>query len=761
MLEAVSYSGSLPAGWTWSATNLYNQHAAAVYVPGNSAIMALEVNASARGSSVSTRCILWNVGGSVLRQSATFTMSAAGDGSQSWQGKKTITPYIVNSGTTFWVGLYRRPDGSHTFRVGSGTGYRKTNTSSFPNVSSMSGYNSHADRRPVVKVYYIQKPATPSGIGVSRKNDNKYTITWSRNSTSSNPITNIFVERYNNVTSTWSQVAKLGNVTSYTDSGTISNRSYRWRVRAWNAAGYSSYLTSGTYKTTPANPTNVVAKRSGSNVVITWTRQDTTADNYVVERSANGGAFTQLTASLSGTATSYTDTSPDNLNVYKILARVSTPTTLTSTGTNSNSVQTLSPPAAPTNLFPNSVIDFFEPVKFTWQHNTTDTSEQSKFTLEYDTVETFDNSPVLISEEVSNVEEYEFPGETFDNGETYYWRVRTWGSHGSASSWSSVSSFITISKPEIALTQPENEGIYGLSELVANWDYSDTNGYSQSQYLIKLFDKEMNLLEQQSGISGILSGESDSKTFITRLLNNDNYHLTLQVRNSFDLLSEEVTADFTTNFSKPPKPSLNLTNNNDGTVTLEIINPAPNEEQRDTEYNRVFRKVGIDDWLLVYDNVETDTNIIDYIPKLKGLTYYYIEAVSDVPSSETSYIEEIENNMDGVFYINSGENFEDNIKLYGDIEYSENYDKEQQLIKFVGRKNPVRFEGEHQERIINFSAYLTFEEYDNYLRLIDNKTDCFYRDWRGRYFKCAVSDNNIAKKQNLGYQVSIKITKID
>jgi len=748
-----------PTTWSWSGVNTYNQNAAAVTIPANSAIMALEVNAAGYDVSVLTKCVLWEVGGAVLRQSSTFTMAVRTEGDTIWQGAKTITPYVVSSQKTFWVGLYRNPSGRHQMGRGtSGTGYRKTNTGSNP--VTMSGYNSYADHRWSVRAYYIQKPSTPTGIGVSRTSDTKYTISWTRSSTDTNPITYIYVERYNNVSGTWSQIAKLGNVASYVDTGTIANRSYKWRVRAWNDAGYSSYLTTiSSYKTTPANATNVVAVRSGANVIITWTRQDTAADNYIVERSIDDGDnYTELTDSLAGTATTYTDTSPDTTNIYKIKAIAGT---LTNTGTISNSVQMLSAPAKPTNLAPTALQAFdYEEVKtFTWQHNSLDTSIQSKFSLDYAEDEAFTTGLVSITEEATANNYYEFAAETFANGTTYYWKVKTWGSHADGSSWSDTSTFKAISKPEAVLTVPDTETAYTQSILIAQWTYTDINDLDQSQYIIGLYDENDVLLEQKTGTSIVADEGTDTVTFDYKLENATNYYVTLQVRNSEFLLSAEVKNEFTTLFQKPSIPELTLTDNLDGTVTIDIFNPAAGSGEEETSYNRVFRKV-FDQWELVYDDVDINSSIIDNLPSIYGTTYYYVESVSAVPTSNFSYEYEIEIYMGGVFILNSGDDYQDSLAVIGDIDFNEKIDREKELLKFAGRQKPLKFEGEHTDRTISLSGMLEIIDYEKYLTLISNTGDCYYRDWRGRHFKCDISTPSVSKEEQW-YKVYFSISEVE
>lgn len=171
------------------------------------------------------------------------------------------------------------------------------------------------------------KPRTPSNVTVSKSGSSKFVVRWKRNATTAAPYSNIYVERSKNGGS-WGQVAKLsGGATSYTDSSTSANASYRYRVRAQNSAGYSGYGTTGTATTkpnAPATPTGATVSRSSDKrQVVKWTNKASTAapyNNVYVYRSTNNGAWGQI-AVLGGGATTYTDTGTRNNAFYRYRVR--------------------------------------------------------------------------------------------------------------------------------------------------------------------------------------------------------------------------------------------------------------------------------------------------------------------------------------------------------------------------------------------------------------------------------------------------------
>lgn len=619
---AYAYSATGANSYTWSALNLYNQHAARVDLPSNSAITGLSVYAGAKGSSVAARLVLWSPGGSAVRQSSSFTLSVSSlsVGGQSWRSKN-ISSYAISSAKYMWVGLYRNPNGAHVFGLhnGSGNGYRKTNTRSFPSVLSMSGYSTHSGREPIVRATYILTPSAVTSASVSRVSDSKMSISWSRNASGDRPYTYIKIERWNNVSNTWSQIKSnlSGSASSYNDTGVKVNYRYRYRIRAWNDAGYSSYAYTGYIETTPAAPTNVVATRSGSSVVVTWNNPASdVADTMKIEYS-EGPAYSswvELDYAMSGSAVQKTDVSPPNIVKYRVWANNSAG--LNSAYVESNEVITIVEPNPPTNLSPSSlkVIDVETAQTFSWQHNPLDTSEQTKFSLRYSKTSSSYGTP-QVENEVSSNEYHVFAADTFDSGDTYYWQVQTWGSHVDPSGWSEEASFVANTKPEMAITYPENESTISESEIIVTWDYSDVDSDTQSQYSLGLYTEDgITLLETKSGY-----GTDTEVAFTTILENGVTYQLKGIVADSNGLWSTEVTADFTVEFLPPVKPTLDLTVSEDeAAVNVVIGNPLPTTDitynaTMDTYVDGANTGVNYDDTELdLYDNGTSKYILLDF-----------------------------------------------------------------------------------------------------------------------------------------------------
>src|SRR5205807_430666 len=112
---------------------------------------------------------------------------------------------------------------------------------------------------------------------------------------------------------TFSQVAVLGNVTSYKDTGLSAGSKYYYEVAASNASGTSALSNVANATTTaapvpPAAPSNLTATAvSTSEIDLSWMANSSNATSFKVERSTDGNIFTQI-GTAAGSASSYNNT---------------------------------------------------------------------------------------------------------------------------------------------------------------------------------------------------------------------------------------------------------------------------------------------------------------------------------------------------------------------------------------------------------------------------------------------------------------------
>jgi len=557
-----------PNTYQFSQLNTLNQESGDLSIPGSSAVTKLAVYSAGKDSSTSARLILWSYTStrSVLAQSATFTMAmgSLSIGGQFWYQRTLSTPYAISSTNTYWIGLYRDPLKSHYGGGHDGsTGYRKTNKTSSP--VSMSGAQSR-DKELLIGVFYITAPSAPTSCSVARVNDTKHIITWTNHSSTDQPYTKIVLERKDNDIGSWyvKNTFTSSTIASYTDYSTIANRTYQYRVRAWNAAGYSSYSTSSEIDTTPAPVTITSAERVGGSIVINWTNTASNNDlvhiekNESLDEGATWEGWVAITPDLAADAATYTDTSPYAYGKYQIRTEITSPA-LASAWAETEDLITVTAPNPPTNLLPDLLaFDGTEIYLFKWNHNPADGTAQTKFSLQYKVSGGAYPGTPQIDGEVSSNEYTEFAGGTFTNGNTYKWQVKTWGEHVDSSGWSDEGTFYAFSKPEATITVPSGLSTHGQSSLTVAYVYTQSEAEEQNQYICELYDDSDNVLETKADSSAIENGSSISIEFDTVLADNTTYNIVLKVKAVNGIWSEEETVEFTTSFLTPIAPLVEL-----------------------------------------------------------------------------------------------------------------------------------------------------------------------------------------------------------
>ena len=162
----------------------------------------------------------------------------------------------------------------------------------------------------------LSAPSTPSGFSVGSVTTSSAVLSW-------NSVSDADQYRYTN-----QQLNPTGSTNEFTTSGTSitnssgisSNRRYRWRVRAENSAGVSSYTSYVERTTLPTTPGGVGASpASGTTgetaIVISWNAiAGTETQQYRVDRSGGG------TSTTSGTSLSWGGLSPDTTYSFRVRA---------------------------------------------------------------------------------------------------------------------------------------------------------------------------------------------------------------------------------------------------------------------------------------------------------------------------------------------------------------------------------------------------------------------------------------------------------
>lgn len=138
-------------------------------------------------------------------------------------------------------------------------------------------------------------PAAPTGVSVSRVSDTTQRLRWTPQPSASAPYVAVQVQRQTNFSAAaWTVVTNHvpGDATGYDDTTTGADAAYRYRIRAANLSGESTWVTTEWIYTTPGAPKGFALTRSGSSITASWQKGSQWADSYEVQYRENGGAWT-------------------------------------------------------------------------------------------------------------------------------------------------------------------------------------------------------------------------------------------------------------------------------------------------------------------------------------------------------------------------------------------------------------------------------------------------------------------------------------
>lgn len=399
------------------------------------------------------------------------------------------------------------------------------------------------------------RPAAPTGAIVTRISNTEIRLVWNIHPTSNAPYTGVKIERWDVRFGTWGQVAAGGSASqSWTDTTTYANNAFRYRVRAYNSVGHSLYSEqSALVMNTPGAPGNVVARRIGSDVHLTWTngaRQGAFTSTEIQHR-ADGGAWTVIGTGFGASREDYLHESPSGGGTHQYRIRARADSLLGPWSDLSNVVAIESPPNAPTNLTPGSgqYVPDTGQVQLSWRHNPTDGSDQTRAVVRY--------GPSAASLTTVNVngdaQTTLIPAPSSGTGGQellWYWDVQTYGSHASPSPRTSVNPYV-IGTPSTEILSPADGETYEASTLVVQWKHVGIPGATQTGYRVNFYRAGV-LLGQASG-----SGSLNTWMWDGRLTDTETYTVTVQTRDmDSGLWTAVASSEFTVDLLKPPTPDI-------------------------------------------------------------------------------------------------------------------------------------------------------------------------------------------------------------
>ncbi|WP_299314386.1 fibronectin type III domain-containing protein [uncultured Halomonas sp.] len=180
-------------------------------------------------------------------------------------------------------------------------------------------------------------PLSVTDVAVARATDTHGTVTWTNNSSVARPYSSIQIRRRTPDTN-WVDVATVASgATFWHDYSLWPNTQYSYAIKAINDEGESPWAYSSTLRTTPYQPKNVVATKTGPRSAdVTWDDASGSETGFEVRRSLDNGATWQVLGTTMENARKHIDTNaPAGAVLYSVAAVADT---LKSPYVNSNTI---------------------------------------------------------------------------------------------------------------------------------------------------------------------------------------------------------------------------------------------------------------------------------------------------------------------------------------------------------------------------------------------------------------------------------------
>jgi hypothetical protein len=292
------------------------------------------------------------------------------------------------------------------------------------NAGGPSGYTNVANAKTFDAV---MAPVAPENLDANAISSSQIELTWADMSDNEEGFK---IERAGQ-SMTWREIDSVGAGTeTYLNEELTPSITYHYRVRAYNAGGYSEYSNIDSAKTlseitVPAAPTDLVAEAvSSSQINLSWTNNADNADGFSIERSVDETNWREIkrvgvdtttfqNISLSSSVTYY----------YRVRAYNTGGNSDFSNTANATTLSDVTIPAAPTNLIAEAITN--SQINLTWTDNA---NNEDGFRIERSVWSTgpFDEIAIVGADTIFFQNMYSF------SAIPYYYRVRAYNARGNS-----------------------------------------------------------------------------------------------------------------------------------------------------------------------------------------------------------------------------------------------------------------------------------------------------------------------------------------
>jgi uncharacterized delta-60 repeat protein len=462
-------------------------------------------------------------------------------------------------------------------------------------------------------------PSPPLSASATVLSETSVKCTWTD---ASDNETGFVMEYAVGTSSTYSVIATLpAGTTQYTHTGLSANTQYKYRVKAINEFGSSTYANANTIITTlpPASPSNLTAQTvSTSSITISWSDNSTTETGFEIYRSTANNSNYSLINTTTANVITFTDVSLSSATTYFYKVRA-----INAGGgspySNDVSQVTLPPiPSPPTNLRVQSFTA--SQVVINWADNS---SDETGFEVYRSTLN--NTNYVLIQTTAANVTTFTNTG--LSGSTVYFYRVRAINT-GRSSAYSNEISQTTL------FNEPTNLAVqsFTTSQIVIAWTDNSSNETGFEIYRSLVNNTAYALIQ--------ITGANVTSFTNTGLTPSTNYYYKVRAVNSSGSSSFSNEVNQTTLSNPPSNLTAMLTSSSQ--VLLNWTDNASNE----TGFE-IHRSVGNNS---SYSLLQTTlANVTSYTDNgLSAGTNYYYKVRSLNPGGNSDFSQEVNTIITGL-----------------------------------------------------------------------------------------------------------------
>jgi hypothetical protein len=555
-----------------------------------------------------------------------------------------------------------------------------------------------------------ETPTAPTIGTPARLSDAKQTVKWTRHASTSAPYATQNVQRrtHNGSWGNWTTIAtdsstdKTSGSQTHTDTTTVENRVYQYRVKANNSSGSATSSASVYVFTTPSAPSSITAAKNADGDIIATVTQAVLHTEYVTEwqYSTDAGdswtTFATTTAGvLSATLSSPSDTS------YVFRARVvvdydggvgdGLESAWSSVSAAVSVLQAPNPPLV-TIGDGSGTLDRDQSVTIYFTHQPMDTTPQTQAEARW-RVNSGDWTIIALTTATSATVDALGISELFEA------QVRTKGSYEDFSEWSAIASAGLVARPTVTLSAPAET----VEASRAPWAfaYYNADGSIQVAARLRLY-QDTTLLETNAGTSA-----TEGK-FSTALSDATTYSVEVEARAANGLWSATSHTIFTTDFPEPATAQVVASwNSETGTNVLSVeVADVTDDTTTPESVDILWWNNEASEWQTVIDGMDVNSSVTHTTPYLDANRYKAITRTSLPSDAEGDELTQTVNEKIW-HYINWGDSLENVVRAGAEPSRKESLSLEKMVIQPSGATWPSVLRGKARTNEITQDLTIT------------------------------------------------------